>query len=100
MEEILASQRKMLVRRGEPTDRVDDGEMGRLFEKHLAQVYAFMDERDDVEYVDVDYNAALEDPETVVERVVEFLDADLDASAMLGVVDPQLYRQRKGRLNV
>ena len=35
MEEILASQRQMLVRRGEWPDRVSDARMAEMFAKHL-----------------------------------------------------------------
>ncbi|MGC9357542.1 MAG: sulfotransferase [Anaerolineae bacterium] len=95
MEEILASQRKMLIRRGEPTDRVDDGAMAQMFEKHLGKVYAWMDEQPHVEYVDVDYNEVLADPRSVIAQVDRFLDVDLDTAVMAAVVDPSLYRQRR-----
>src|SRR5262245_21300644 len=35
IEEVLASQRRMLERRGQPTDRVGDAEMARMFRRHL-----------------------------------------------------------------
>ncbi|MFP4344706.1 MAG: sulfotransferase family protein [Anaerolineales bacterium] len=95
MEEILASQRKMLVRRGEATESVDDGEMGRMFEKHLAKVYAWMEEQPNLEYINVDYNRMLEEPHLLVERIDGFLDRDLDLERMEAVVDPALYRQRR-----
>jgi hypothetical protein len=86
MDEILASQRRMLVRRGEPTDRVDDGEMSAMFEKHLRTVYAWLDAQANVTYLDVSYNDLL--------QVNDFLGADLDEEAMAAVIDPSLYRQR------
>lgn len=95
MEEILASQRRMLVRRGEDPDAVDDAEMARLFEKHLDQVYGWMDRQPNLSYLDVDYNAALGDPLPVAKAVKAFLGLPLDVTAMASVVDPELYRQRK-----
>jgi hypothetical protein len=94
MDEILASQKRMLVRRGEDPDAVDDAEMARLFEKHMAQVYAWMDQQSNLSYIDVDYNAALTDPQPVIRAVDAFLDVELDLRAMAAVVDPELYRQR------
>src|SRR5258705_7795512 len=41
MPEILASQRQMLIRRGEPADDVADDKMAAMFEKHVAQVEAW-----------------------------------------------------------
>ena len=38
IEEILASQKKMLIRRGEPTDKTSDEKMTEVFESHLKQV--------------------------------------------------------------
>ncbi|MGC9521034.1 MAG: sulfotransferase [Anaerolineae bacterium] len=94
MEEILASQRRMLVRRGEDPDAVDDGEMARLFEKHLSQVYGWMQRQANMTWLDVDYNEVLTDPSTSAKRVQAFLDLPLDIEAMAAVVDPNLYRQR------
>jgi hypothetical protein len=92
--EILASQAKMLERRGETGGGVSDEQMTALFEKHLKQVYAWMDQRPNVEYIDVSYNETLSDPIPTVERVCAFLGGDLDSVAMAQVVDPSLYRNR------
>src|SRR5829696_9769493 len=40
--EVLASQKKMLERRGEPTDKVPDEMMASLFERHLQKIEAWM----------------------------------------------------------
>jgi hypothetical protein len=96
MDEILASQKRMLVRRGEDPDAVDDAELARLFEKHLAQVYAWMDRQPNLTYLDVDYNVMLSDPVPALQRVTTFLAQPLPVDAMASVVDPDLYRQRAG----
>ena len=95
MDEILASQRRMLVRRGEPTDRVQDDQMAALFRKHLATVEAWLDGQPNIQVLYVSYNRILDDPAAQVARVVEFLGAGLDLESMLNVVDPTLYRQRQ-----
>ena len=92
--EILASQAKMLERRGETGGDVSDAQMTELFERHLKQVYAWMDQQPNVEYMDVSYNEALADPIPAIERVQAFLGGDLDTAAMAAVVDPGLYRNR------
>ncbi|MGC9400774.1 MAG: sulfotransferase family protein [Anaerolineae bacterium] len=95
MEEILDSQRRMLIRRGEPTDRVDDGEMAEMFEKHLRKVYAWMDDQPNLDYLDVDYNALLRgDARPIIRRINAFIGGELDEQAMASVIDPNLYRQR------
>jgi hypothetical protein len=94
MEEILASQAKMLKRRGEATDAVSDAKMARLFERHLHKVFAWMDERPNVSYLDVDYNQMLSDPRPILDGVNEFVGGTLDVDAMAAVIDPSLYRNR------
>jgi hypothetical protein len=94
MEEILASQAKMLENRGEESN-VDDDTMAALFAKHVKQVEDWMKSQPNLQYIDVDYNAMLADPETHVKKIKKFLGGDLDEAAMISVVDPKLYRQRK-----
>jgi len=96
MEEILASQRKMLLRRGEDVESVSDEEMARLFERHLQKVRAWLATRPDVVVLDVDYNQLLADPWPYVEQINRFLGGGLDVARMVEVVNPNLYRNRKG----
>lgn len=95
MEEILASQRKMLERRGEEADAVSDEQMAELFERHLAQTMGWLGAQPNVEVLYVSYNEALAEPSAQAERVSRFLDGKLDAQRMAAVVDPALYRQRQ-----
>lgn len=95
MPEILASQRQMLVRRGEDPEKISDAEIARLFEKHLSEVYRWMNASEFVRYLDVDYNRMLAAPQPLAEQVAAFLNHPLDVQAMTGVVDPALYRQRE-----
>ena len=94
IQEILASQAKMLENRGEE-NKVDDATMADLFAKHVRQVKDWMQGQPNLQYMDIDYNAMLKDPEPHVKRVNQFLGGELDESAMIAVVDPDLYRQRK-----
>ena len=95
MEEILASQRKMLTHRGENADKMDDDKMAELFEKHMAQVFSWLDHQPNIRYLQVHYSDLLADPVTQTRRVNEFLDNQLDAQKMAQMVDPNLYRNRK-----
>lgn len=95
MKEVLASQRKMLVHRGEDAERMDDEKLGELFEKHMAQVFAWLDQQPNVRYIQVHYNDLLADPVTYARQVDEFLDGRLDEQKMIEMVDPKLYRNRK-----
>lgn len=96
MEEILASQKQMLARRGESSDKVDDTEMAHLFAKHLQEVQIWLDRQPYITYLDVDYNAMLRDPRPQITQILAFLGDALDFERMMEVVDPKLYRQKKG----
>jgi hypothetical protein len=94
-EEILASQTKMLLRRGEPVDRVSDKELAALYEKHLQQVYAWLESQPNVAVLDVCYNRLVEQPKLELVAVNRFLGGNLDVEKMSRVVDPRLYRNRQ-----
>jgi hypothetical protein len=92
--EILASQRKMLVNRGENPDVISDAEMSQSFQKHLSQVSAWLAEQKNISTLYVDYNQVLIHPAPLLKKINQFLGGKLDDGAMYAVVDPQLYRQR------
>ena len=94
IEEILASQKQMLVRRGEPTDSVSDEELKELFRKHLAQIQAWIDGQPTVEVIYVSYNDVMENSLEQSQRINRFLGDTLDVENMTRVVDQALYRQR------
>jgi hypothetical protein len=94
MPEVLASQRQMLIRRGEDPDKFDDEEVAELFEKHLHKIDAWLAQQPHMRRLDVDYNALIENPRPHLERINRFLDEGLDVEKMIGVVDVSLHRQR------
>lgn len=94
IQEILASQREMLVRRGEPTDTVSDEKLAGLFHKHVQRVEAWLATQQNIQVLYVDYSDILSDPMGQAKRINTFLGGNLDAAKMAEVVDPRLYRQR------
>ena len=97
IEEILASQRQMLIRRGEPIDTISDERMAALFQKHVERVQAWLAEQPNFDVLYVHYNSILEDPQPHAQRINKFLDGALDVERMTAVVEPTLYRQREPR---
>ncbi len=95
MGEILASQKKMLAERGEPTDKVSDAEMARLYQEHLDQALRWLKRQPNMHAFYIPYVDLMIDPIPILERVNRFLDQRLDIAAMAKIVDPRLYRQRK-----
>lgn len=94
MPEVLASQKQMLRRRGEPTDTVSDEQMAELFSRHIERVKAWLAQQPNIEVLHVHYSDVLADPRRQAERVNHFLGGELDVDRMAAVVDPALYRQR------
>ena len=92
--EVLASQRKMLERRGEPTDAVPDAMMASLFERHLQKIEGWMAAQPNISVLYVPYHEVAEQPETFVDQIITFLGLDLDRARMLAAVNPALYRNR------
>ena len=94
MDEILASQKKMLQRRGEPTDRISDAELATLFEKHLLQTETWLKNQPNFEVLYVTYHEVIDQPETYAEQINTFLGGGLDTDKMIEVVDSSLHRNR------
>lgn len=97
IDEVLASQNQMLVRRGEPTDAVGDDAMRMLFRKHLRQIGKWLEKQSNFDVLYVSYNDTLQRPRENVEKINGFLGGSLDVDQMVAVVDRRLYRQRRSQ---
>jgi len=94
LDEVLASQKKMLERRGEPTDGDDDA-MKSLFAGHLEEVETLLRERADIDVLFTSYNRMVDDATAQATRVNTFLGGRLDNAKMGAAVEPGLYRNRR-----
>jgi len=94
MAEVLASQDQMLRRRGTYKEGADSAAIAAAFEKHLREVYAWMEGKPHVKAIRVAYHEVLLDPRGVGGKVAEFLGVELDLEAMARQVDAALYRNR------
>ncbi|GAB4504236.1 MAG: hypothetical protein Fur0043_12290 [Anaerolineales bacterium] len=91
--EILASQKQMLIRRGEPAEG-DDQKMAENFQEHLKRVRVWLANQPNMEVLYVDYNALMREPAPHIKAVAEFLGLQHRMEAMLAIPDASLYRQR------
>ena len=91
--EVLASQKKMLARRGE-TSTTSDERMTELFEEHLGKVRRLLREDPRFEALEVPYAEVIADPGTQAERIARFVGLPVDVGRMAAAVDPSLYRNR------
>jgi hypothetical protein len=96
IEEILASQKKMLARRGEADDTPPE-RMREHFQDDLWRARYQLTHRPWFEMLEVHYGDILARPLEGARKINEFLGGHLDVEAMAGVVDPELYRNRAPR---
>ena len=90
---MLASQQKMLDRRGEEND-AEDEQMREVYENHLWRVRYMLKNDPAFEWLEVSYSDMLADPEAEAKRLAAFLGCSDKAQVMAEVVDPELYRNR------
>jgi hypothetical protein len=93
-DEIIASQNKMLDRRGE-ANPIEDAAAKEAYIRHLVDVRFMVRKRANFEMLEIHYTQALQAPQTFVADVNAFLGGKLDTDAMMSIVDPELYRNRK-----
>jgi hypothetical protein len=94
LDEVLASQEKMLARLGRPAAPRD--EIKRAYVQHLERLHDWLGRQPHLGVLRVSYNDLLHQPRPQAERVREFLGGRVDVEGMVNTVDPSLYRNRKG----
>jgi broad-specificity NMP kinase len=94
LDEILASQNKMLINRGEDPDKISEDEMKSVLVRHLQQVEEWIENQSNIDRINVDYNRMLENPDEDIQRLSSFLGNSINIESLRDVIDPKLYRQR------
>jgi hypothetical protein len=92
LREIIASQNKMLARRGERNETPDERAL-QLLEQEVRDARFFL-RRPQFEVLELTYGATLESARPQAQRMADFLGQPLDLERMAQVVDVQLYRNR------
>ncbi len=94
MEEVLASQHKMLQRSGKQGAKVSREKLGRLFKDQLEKFDHWIEGRNNFSIMSVNYADMIADPKAQCEQINTFLGGVLDTDAALAAVDPSLYRNK------
>src|SRR4030095_15343232 len=92
LREIVASQNKMLVRRGESNETPDERAV-QLLEEQVRDARFFL-RRPQFEVLELNYGEMLRGARPQAQRMADFLGQSLDVERMAQVVDVQLYRNR------
>jgi hypothetical protein len=93
--DIAASQNRMLARRGMPVDPDTRG-IVRTFEAHLRRVHRLLEGSRVFRTIEIPYEGLVADPALEARRIRTFLGRNLDVERMAAVVDPRLFRNRRG----
>jgi hypothetical protein len=97
LDEVLASQDKMIDRLGSSDAAADSEAMKEAYRNDIVRTRLLCRKKSNFELIEVSYRETVEDPRRTVDRVNEFLEGRLDVAAMGEAVDAQLYRNRRGR---
>lgn len=93
LQEVLASQKKMLLNRSE-SSTVSDEEMAEQFKEHLAAIKYWLARQPNIEVFYMDYGKMLASPEIQCKTIAQFLDIPVDVAKMQAVPNEKLYRNR------
>ncbi len=93
LDEVLASQKKMMDRRGEQHD-VQDDQMKRIYRDHLTKVDTLLKSRADTTVKYLEFRSVIDRAREMADQIKAFLDLDLDLDRMAAAVDQKLYRNR------
>jgi len=94
--EVLASQDQMMRRRGTYKEAANPATIAAAFEKHLREVYAWLEAKPYVKSIRVPYHDVLKQPEEIGQKIAGFLEIRLNVQRMAQQVDRSLYRNRSG----
>lgn len=90
IEEILRSMEKMANIKDKDRDETRE-----VFQKLNSMIKNLIKQRDDCDVLFVNYNRILEDPETEITKIADFVGGStVDKDAMIATIDKKLYRQR------
>jgi hypothetical protein len=96
LDEIMASQQRMLERSGKSLLSERDNKSVRASsQQHLEEIHAWLKAQDWIQTHTVSYNDILRIPEAKFAEVAVFLNNRVDPEAMASMVDPGLYREKK-----
>ena len=95
MQEVLASQRRMLIHRNVSPNPEEESRLAALYTRHLQNVQAWMAQQPAFSSLTVDYSRLLSpEADAAIDEIVDFLQRPLDRQKMRQAINPSLYRNR------
>jgi hypothetical protein len=95
LDEVWASQRKMLDRTGHTGAALTAPQLKAIYARQLEQLRRWLaDHGDCIQTLEVEYGLLIADPNRAAGRINTFLGGVLDETKMTAAVDPSLHRNR------
>lgn len=97
LDEVLASQKKMMNRNKPDRDRsqdLDDSSMGDIFDNHLTKIKEWLPKQKNIDVLFVHYNTLINSPEPEIDKIISFLDMPVNKTDMIEAIKSDLYRNR------
>ena len=95
MEEILASQARMLARRGKDSSSVTDDELSKKFNMHLKNIKEWLADQPNFDVMYITYHEVVQNSRDHCIKINKFLGNRLDVKQMIGAIDKTLYRNKR-----
>ena len=94
LEEVVASQTKMLQRTGRVGANMPADKLTALFNAERARILKWVGVQKNMELLECDYREIVEDAFFNAQRIATFLELELDINLMAQGVDTKLYRNK------
>jgi len=99
LEEVVASQNRMLERMGKEVPRTPPGAVISACQKHLKEVDASLANKPNLRVLRVNHADVVAQPLGTAGRIAEFVGVPLSIDNMAAQVERSLYRERAGSLS-
>ena len=97
LEEIVASQDRMLERLGREVPAAPRESVMDAFERHLRQITGWLSEQPNMTLLYINYSALLEDVNREALKICDFLGLQLDTNSMARKIELSLHREKANR---
>ena len=94
LDEVLASQQKMLTRLGRPGAAIPSERLRAVFQSQLRQVREWLAQQPRFQVLPIPYASVVQDPRAAAATINRWLGGGLEEAAMTAAVDASLYRNR------
>jgi hypothetical protein len=99
LEEVVASQNRMLERLGKDVPRTPTATVVGAFQKHLEEMDGWLSSKPYLSLLRIEHSAVLASPREESERIARFVGMPLNVDEMSQRVERSLYRERAEKIS-